>query len=115
MNLKKFDNKKVKIIDNFNDEYEGICTYSNKEYNLHEFGINDEGLAILNVIFYKDNIKNVKKIDKYSNDYGKLEELISRYEDDVNEILSDEEVDYEQKKRLLKYLKDKEKNNQKKM
>lgn len=109
MNIKKFDNKKVKIIDNINDEYEGICKFNNIEYNFHEFGIDEESLQILNIIFYKSNIKKVKEIKNYSNNYSKLEEIISEDKDLLEDVLEDDEIDEEQKLRIISYLKEKNK------
>lgn len=103
MKLNKYDNKKVRIIDNSNNIFEGRCTYNNREYNYHEFGIDEESLEILNVLFYKSNIKKVKLIKEYVDRYSKLEEIVA---EDAEEILNDEEVDEEAKIRLRNYLKD---------
>ena len=103
MKLNKYDNKRVRIIDNFNDIFEGICTHNSREYNFHEFGVDEESLQLLNVIFYKSNIKKVKEIKEYGGKYSKLEEIIA---EDKEEILNDDEIDEEYKIRLRNYLKD---------
>ena len=106
MNLKKYDNKYVKIIDNQDDVFEGLCTYNNKDYLEVEFGIPKEGLQILNVMFFKDNIKSIViNKDKYTTPYSKIEEFI--IEDGIEEfkdLLYDEE--YEHIYRTLKYIED---------
>jgi hypothetical protein len=77
MNLKKFDNKCVQITDTDNKIYEGNCYFNDKEYNEHEYGRNEDSLQILNIIFYKSDIKKIKLIENLSStDYGNLEELI---------------------------------------
>ena len=48
MKLKKYDNKCVRILDIFGNEYEGNCVYNDREYNYHEFGRDEECLQILN-------------------------------------------------------------------
>jgi hypothetical protein len=46
MRLNKYDDKCIKIIDIFGNIYEGNCTYCCREYNLHEFGRDEECLQI---------------------------------------------------------------------
>ena len=58
MNLKKYDDKLVRITDKFNDVFEGICMYNDKDYTEHEFGINEESLQMPSMLFYK-GIRNI--------------------------------------------------------
>ena len=77
MNLKKYDNKYVRITDIEDNSYDGLCSYNDKEYNEHEYGKDEDSLQILNIVFYKSFIKNIEIIDNFnSNEYGPLEELI---------------------------------------
>ncbi len=76
MNLRKLDEKMVRIEDLDGDVYEGTCTYNNSEYNYHEWGREEESLQMSYIHFYKSYIKKVKKIDEFSSPYGKLEELV---------------------------------------
>ena len=77
MDLKKYDNKCVRIIDLDNKVFEGNCYYNDKEYNNHEYGRNEDSLQILNIMFYESDIKDIKEIKTFSNkEYGSLEELI---------------------------------------
>ena len=89
MNLKKYDDKLVRITDKFNDVFEGICMYNDKDYTEHEFGKNEESLQLPSMLFYKSIIKKVEELDKFSSPYGKLEELV--VEDGIDMI---EEVCY---------------------
>lgn len=89
MNLKKYDDKLVRITDKFNDVFEGICMYNDKDYTEHEFGKNEESLQLPSMLFYKSIIKKVEELDKFSGPYGKLEELV--VEDGIDMI---EEVCY---------------------
>ena len=106
MNLKKYDNKLVRITDIDDNQYEGICTYNNEEFNECEFGTDEESLDIICIKFYKSNIKNVEIIKEFSREYGELEELITSFGDDLIEEVFDSEED-EHIYRLLKYIKDK--------
>ncbi len=77
MNLMKYDNKCVRIIDLDNKVFEGNCYYNDKEYNNHEYGRNEDSLQILNIMFYESTTKDVKEIENLSNkEYGSLEESI---------------------------------------
>ena len=89
--IKEYDNKCVKIIDKFGEEFLGICTYNNKEYNLCEFGTNEESLDIINFKFYKSIIKKVIILEdendwynKFINSYGLIEKL--NVEDGIDSI-----------------------------
>ena len=104
MNLIKYDNKLVRITDINNDQYEGICSYNNEEFNECEYGTNEESLDIICIKFYKSDIKKVEIIDKFSKDYSKFEESIIEY-DLIDEVFVREEDEHIY--RLLKYIVDK--------
>ena len=107
MNLIKYDNKLVRITDIDNNQYEGICIFNNKEFNECEYGTNEESLDIICIKFYKSNIKKVEIINEYSEEYGKLEELIIDSGDDlIDEAFENEEDEHIY--RLLKYIVDKD-------
>ena len=106
MNLTKYDNKLVRITDVDNNQYEGICSYSNEEFNECEYGTNEESLDITCIKFYKSNIKKVEILNKFSKEYGELEKLIVESGDDlIDEIFESEEDEHIY--RLLQYIKDK--------
>lgn len=77
MNLKKYDNKCVRIIDTDDNIFEGNCIFNSREYNEHEYGMNEDSLQILNISFYKSYIKSIEIIKELRKDeYTMLEELI---------------------------------------
>ena len=77
MNLKKYDNKCVRIIDTDDNIFEGNCIFNSKEYNEHEYGMNEDSLQILNISFYKSYIKSIEILKELRKDeYTMLEELI---------------------------------------
>ena len=104
MNLIKYDGKLVRITDINNDQYEGVCSYNNEEFNDCEYGTNQESLDIICIKFYKSDIKEVEIIDKFSKDYGKFEESIIE-SDLIDEVFDSEEDEHIY--RLLKYILDK--------
>lgn len=77
MNLKKYDNKCVRIIDTDDNIFEGNCIFNSREYNEHEYGMNEDSLQILNISFYKSYIKSIEILKELRKDeYTMLEELI---------------------------------------
>ena len=109
MNLKKYDNKCVRIIDTDDNIFEGNCTFNSKEYNEHEYGINEDSLQILNISFYKSYIKSIEILKELKKDeYTMLEELIV---DSDKDFLDDalEMCDEVEKERLMLCIKDKNK------
>lgn len=107
MALAKYDNKLIRITDTDNNQYEGICSHSNTEFNECEYGTNEESLDILCIKFYKSNIKKVEIIERFSSDYGKLEELIVDSGTDLIDEVFDSEED-EHIYRLLQFIMDKD-------
>ena len=104
MDLKKYDNKMVRITDIFDDVFEGYSIYNSSEYNYHEYGKDMDSLQIVDVMFYKDIIKNIEIIDNYSTSHSKLEEVIVEDIDSIEEVLLGEDSNYIY--RLLLYLKE---------
>ena len=105
MKLSKYNDKRVRIIDIKDDIYEGIVFHNSLEYNQHEFGFDKESLQMGCLIFFKDDIKKINTIDKYSNKYSKLEEdVFNDGMDLIDEILYGEEEEHVY--RLLTYIKD---------
>ena len=107
MTLKKYDNKCVRIIDTDDNVFEGNCIFNSKEYNEHEYGMNEDSLQILNISFYKSYIKSIEILKELRKDeYSMLEELIV---DSDKDFLDDalEMCDEVEKERLMLFIKDK--------
>ena len=106
MNLKKYDNKKVRFTDSENNTIEGISYYYTKEIAECMYGINSECLKITCFLFRKEEIKDISIIDEFSAPYGKIEKWA--VEDGMNlvdEVLYSEEDEHVY--RLLLCLEDK--------
>ena len=105
MKLNKYDNKLVRLTTFEDDVFEGICVFDNIDYNEAEYGESEESLTIQCLKFYKNSIKNVSIIDKFSSKYGLLEEVISNDGPDLIEEVLDSEDDTHILRELY-YLKD---------
>jgi hypothetical protein len=92
MDLKVYDNKLVRIIDNEGNTIEGVCSYNDLETNEVLYGIKEESLILSCTHFKKNEIKSIEEITEFSNKYGYLEK--SLVEDGIimiQEVLESEE------------------------
>lgn len=92
MDLKVYDNKLVRIIDNEGNTIEGVCSYNDLETNEVLYGIKEESLILSCTHFKKNEIKSIEEIKEFSNKYGYLEKSI--VEDGIimiQEVLESEE------------------------
>ena len=109
MTLKKYDNKCVRIIDTDDNIFEGNCIFNSKEYNEHEYGMNEDSLQILNISFYKSYIKSIEILKELRKDeYTMLEDLIVDSDKDFLDDALDMCNEIE-KERLMLCIKDKNK------
>ena len=102
MNLRKFDNKRMRIKDIDDSVYEGLAEHSSIDYNYHEYGVEEESIEFGCFRFYKSTIKEAKEIKEYTDKYGLLEEEIFKEKMD----LIDEQLEFEDENsiRLVRYL-----------
>ncbi len=92
MNLKRYDNKCIRLVDGLGDIYEGVARHDSRDYNFHEYGKDEESIQMSHTIFFKSFIKKIDIIDSFSDKYGLLEEsLIESGMDMVDEVLTSEE------------------------
>jgi hypothetical protein len=92
MDLRKYDDKLVRIEDGLGDIYEGVARHDSRDYNFHEYGKDEESIQMSHTIFFKSFIKKIDIIDSFSDKYGLLEEsLIESGMDMVDEVLTSEE------------------------
>ncbi len=100
--LRRYDNKCVRIIDSDGDAFDGICHHNGAEYDEHEYGRAEEGLQIENFLFFKSDIKEIRILDdnkgpygRFLDPYGKLEILtVEDGIDSIEEILFSEENEH---------------------
>ena len=112
MDLEKFDGKCVRIVTDRGEVFEGVASYDDREYALHEYGHDQEALHLVPIIFYKDDISSVISLEDvngpfghYSEKYGLLEEKCLEWGTDMIEEVFDSEDD-EQILRTLYCMKD---------
>ena len=92
MNLKRYDNKFISLVDGLGDIYEGVARHDSRDYNFHEYGKDEESIQMSHTIFFKSFIKKIDIIDSFSDKYGLLEEsLIESGMDMVDEVLTSED------------------------
>ncbi len=101
MNLKRYNNKCVKITCVDGKIYEGICCYDSPEYCFHEFGREEEALEILHFLFYKSDILKIRSLENHHGPYGKFTEKYGEIEKDtvddmdlLEQALEDEEDEH---------------------
>ena len=87
MNLKKYDNKCVRIKCIDGKIYEGICYYDFPDYCFHEYGKDEEAVEILHFLFYKSDIEKIESLEKVNGVYGRFSEPFGEIEKEtVNDI-----------------------------
>ena len=112
MDLKRFDNKCVRIVTTFGEIYEGTVSFEDREYAFHEYGHDQEALHLTPIVFYKDDISSVISLEDvdgpfghYSEKYGLLEKKCLEWGTDFIEEVLDSEDDI-QILRMLTCMKD---------
>ena len=104
MNLRKYDNKRVRVVDPDGTVFEGLAEYNSAEFNHCEMGGDEESIQISYFNFYKSTIKDIKIISEYEAPYGTLEkETVKDGIDVIDQVLSYED---ENSERLKVYLKE---------
>ena len=85
MDLRKYDNKCVRLTTVDGEVFDGICCYNCAEYNEHEFGCGEEALQMVCHLFYKSDIRRIESLEdhwgpygRFSDPYGNLEETAAR-------------------------------------
>ena len=112
MDLKKFDDKCVRILTASGEVFEGIVSYCGREYVFHEYGCDQEALLLTPMLFYQDDIVSVTSLEEvdgpfghYSEKYGLLERKCLEWGSDlIEEVLESE--DDTQILRMLACMKD---------
>lgn len=101
MNLKKYDNKCVRIKCIDGKIYEGICSYDFRDYCFHEYGKDEEALEILHFLFYKSDIEKIESLENVNGPFGRFSEPFGEIEketvkdfDLLEQALDDEENEH---------------------
>ena len=80
MNFVSLENKKVRVILNNGDFFEGLCTVNSAEYNMHEFGREETALQIADYLFYESEIQSFQLLKAPENGCDATDiELLMRF------------------------------------
>ncbi len=112
MELKRFDDKCVRILTASGESYEGIVSYCSREYVFHEYGVDQEAVNLTPMLVYQDDIVSIINLEDvdgpfghYSEKYGLLERKCLEWGTDmIEEVLESE--DDTQILRMLACMKD---------
>lgn len=63
MNLSKYEKKHVRITDNYGNTFTGLASYGNYEFLMHEYGGNEDGIFIEDVLIYESQIASIEEIE----------------------------------------------------
>ena len=81
MELKQYDGRRIQITTTDGLKYEGICDYCSADYNEHEYGRGEEGIKLMDYLFYPDDIHSIRDLeeqpgpyDGFTAPYGRIEE-----------------------------------------
>lgn len=112
MDLKSFDDKCVRITAVSGEVFEGVVSYFDPEYVLHEYGENREALLLTPILFYRDDISSIASLEDvdgpfghFSEPYGLLEKKCLEWGTDLIEEVLESEDDV-QILRMLACMKD---------
>ncbi|MBO4676158.1 MAG: hypothetical protein J5633_01300 [Oscillospiraceae bacterium] len=81
MELKQYDGKRIQITATDGLKYEGIGDYCSADYCEHEYGRAEEGIKLVNYLFYRGYIWSVRDLevqpgpyDGFTAPFGRIEE-----------------------------------------
>ena len=80
MKLRELDEKRCRITDRFGDVFEGVCRHCSRDYVMHEYGFDEEGIMLGAMLLRKSQIKKAELLGSegpwggYSGPWGLLEE-----------------------------------------
>ena len=107
MNLEQYDGKPVRITDSDGLVFEAIASYFGDEYSECEFGRAEEGLQLVNWLFYESYIKEIEVLEDkggpwgpFSGPFGRIEE--ENLFDEPNQV--DESLWSEEDEHVLRML-----------
>ena len=74
MNLKRFDDKCVRLTTTSGEVYEGVVSYCSEEFAAHEYGRSQEALLLTPILFYQDEIAGIVSLEHVNGPYGHFSE-----------------------------------------
>ena len=78
MNLKKNDEKHVRVKDIYGETFTGLMTYCVYDFLMHEYGGKEDGIMIEDVLLYRSQIASVEEIEVHGTVELHTERLVLR-------------------------------------
>lgn len=78
MNLSEYEGKHVRITDKYSNTFTGLASYGGQEFLAHEYGGNEDGVFIEDVLIYNSQIASIEEIEVHGTAELKTEYLILR-------------------------------------
>lgn len=112
MDLECYDGKCVRITTVWDEVFEGVVSYDDKEYAFHEYGREENALHLVPILFFENDISNIVSLEDVNGPYGHFSEKYGLLEmkcllwgtDFIEEVFDSE--DDEQILRMLDCMKD---------
>lgn len=78
MELSKYEGKYVRITDIYGESYTGMASYGVYEFLMHEYGCNEDGIFIEDVLVYNSQIDSIEEIEVHGTAELRTERMILR-------------------------------------
>ena len=98
LDLRDYDGKCVRIVGTDGEVFEGNCEHFSEAYSEHEFGREEDGLQMIDFLFYRNDIKSIRSLEDqegpyghFSGPYSSLEVMNAEDADLVDEVLLSED------------------------
>lgn len=78
MNLSQYEGKHVRITDKYGDTFTGRASYGGLEFLMHEYGGNEDGVFIEDVLIYYSQIASIQEIEVHGTAELSTERMILR-------------------------------------
>ena len=70
LDLSDYDGKCVRIVSIDGEVFEGYCEHFSEAYSEHEFGREEDGLQMVDFLFYRNDIKSIRSLEDQEGPYG---------------------------------------------
>ncbi len=74
MDLRRYDERCVRITTRWGEVFEGVCVYNSEEYDEHEFGRAEESLQMESFLFFRSDIKRIRSLEKHRGPWGRFDD-----------------------------------------
>ena len=82
MELKQYDGKRIQITTTDGLKYEGIGDHCSADYCEHEYGRAEEGIKLVNFLFYREYIHSIRDLEEHPGPFGGFTAPFGRIEEE---------------------------------